>query len=74
MATGYQRAATYLQQLLGARTRDDLRQRLAPKFDALPPKVPGGSVSTRDAVDDRWHVLNARAEARAAVADPRTLA
>ena len=42
MATGYQRAAKYLQQLLGARTRDDLRQRLAPKFGALPPNVPGG--------------------------------
>ena len=74
MATGYQRAAKYLQQLLGARTRDDLRQRLAPKFGALPPNVPGGSLSTRDAVDNRWHILNARAEARAAVADPGTLA
>jgi len=72
--TDYRRAAEYLQQLFGARTREDLEQRLAPKHDALPPKIPGGSLSTPRAVDSRWRVLNAPAETRAALADPHTVA
>jgi len=72
--TGYRRAAEFLQQLLTTRTRDELRQRLAPKQGALPPKIPGGSVSTRQAVDDRWRVLKAPAEVRSALADPQTVA
>ena len=74
MPTGYRRAAEFLQQLLTTRTRDELRQRLAPKQGALPPKIPGGSVSTRQAVDDRWRVLKAPAEVRSALADPQTVA
>ena len=74
MPIGYRRAAEHLQQLLKTGTQEQLRARLAPKHGALPPKIPGGSATTREALDHRWRVLNAPAAVQSALADLQTIA
>lgn len=74
MSTGHHRASRYLELLLGSRSPDELRQRLEPKFENLPPKVPRGSRLTMETLEQLWQVLTTRSESRSALADPQTLA
>jgi hydroxymethylglutaryl-CoA reductase (NADPH) len=62
----------HLEELLEKRTPHELRVQLTPTTDGLPPKVPGGSRLTAEAVECRWQVLPAGVEARDQLLDPLT--
>ena len=72
MAIHYRRIADYLRSALNGRGLDDLA-RLRPRHDPPPPRVPGGSALTDDAVAARWALPNLPASAREVLADSRTL-
>jgi hydroxymethylglutaryl-CoA reductase (NADPH) len=74
MPTSHRRASAYLERLLCSHTSKELGRRLEPKLGNLSTKVPNGSDLTLTALEHRWHVIGSRAEARAALADPYTLA
>ena len=72
MPTDYRRATDFLKQALGSRSAGDL-ERLRPRTGAMPPKVPGASAVTTEAIDERW-ALNAMPKAaRGELADARTI-
>ena len=72
MPTDYRRATDFLRQALGSRSAGDL-ERLRPRTGAMPPKVPGASAVTTEAIDERW-ALNAMPKAaRGELADARTI-
>jgi len=73
MSIHYRRAGDYLEQLLRSRSVQDLEVQLEPKFTELPPKVPGGSRLTPEAIARRWHLLKASAAGQAALLDAQTL-
>ena len=72
MAIHYRRIADYLRSALSGRGLDDLA-RLRPRHDPSPPRVPGGSALTDDAVAARWALPDLPASARDTLADSRTL-
>ncbi len=45
-------------------------QRMAPRQGKLPPRVPGGSIATSDAVEKRLSLVNLNGEARSALEHP----
>jgi hydroxymethylglutaryl-CoA reductase (NADPH) len=72
MPTDYRRAADFLKQALAGRGAADL-ERLRPRSDPPPPKVPGGSEVTAEAIDARWALDAMPQGARPELADARTL-
>jgi hydroxymethylglutaryl-CoA reductase (NADPH) len=68
-----QQASHFLGRLLEVRSREELLARLAPRKGELPPKVPGGSHVTDDALDRRWDLLPHAAAAREQLLDERGL-
>ena len=72
MSIHYRRIADYLRSALAGRGLDDLA-RLRPRHDPSPPRVPGGSALTDDAVAARWALPDLPASARDVLADSRTL-
>jgi hydroxymethylglutaryl-CoA reductase (NADPH) len=73
MPTEYRRAHCFLDRLLSAHTQDELRQRLRPKTDTPPSRVPRDPRLTADAADQRWRLLRTPPESRAALLDPATM-
>jgi hydroxymethylglutaryl-CoA reductase (NADPH) len=65
-------ASGYLEQLLREHSREELLARLTPSGEPIPPKVPGGSHVSDDALDRRWELLQVAA-AREELLDARTL-
>ena len=72
MAIHYRRIADYLRSALAGRGLDDLA-RLRPRHDPSPPRVPGGSTLTDDAMAARWALPGLPASAREVLADARTM-
>jgi hydroxymethylglutaryl-CoA reductase (NADPH) len=58
--------------LLSSRNREELLAALAPHLGDVPPKVPGGSQVSNEAVQHRWDLLSAPPEARRELLDPDT--
>jgi hydroxymethylglutaryl-CoA reductase (NADPH) len=72
MPTDYRRATDFLKQALGSRSAGDL-ERLRPRTEPMPPKVPGASAVTTTAIDERWALDAMPSGARAELADARTI-
>lgn len=72
MTINYQRASAYLLGLLGEHNADDIAERLRPKLGELPPAVPHRADVSVEAVERRWHLLDAPEEARQSLFDEAT--
>lgn len=72
MGTGYRRIVDYLRDSLSGRGPEQAA-RLTPRYGPGPPRVPGGSEVTEDAVGERWNLPGLPAAARADIADARTM-
>ena len=72
MSAEGRQANRYLARLLSSRNQEELLAGLAPHTGAVPPKVPGGSHVTDEAVQRRWDLLSAPPEARRQLLDPDT--
>lgn len=73
MASHFRRIRDYLRDVFGARGLEEI-DRLRPRHDPAPPRVPGGSALTGEALDARWALPNLPPAAREVLADPGTLA
>lgn len=69
MSADRRQAAEFLQRLLGLRNPEEVTARLAPRADPSPPKVPGGSSTSAEALDRRWELLPHAAAAREQLRD-----
>jgi hydroxymethylglutaryl-CoA reductase (NADPH) len=72
MASHYRRILDYLNLAGGIRGVEQL-ERLKPRHDPAPPRIPGGSDVGEDALSERWLLPGLTAGARAELADARTL-
>ena len=72
MTTEYQRAADYLANLLTKHSIDELSARLKSDFSPSPRHVPGGSIISPEAVEQRWKILPSPA-AEAELLDSHTV-
>jgi len=57
MSISSQGATSHAARLSDGLPTDDILQRLRPRFDPLPPRVPGASLCSEDAVMRRWNLL-----------------
>lgn len=73
MAAHFRRIADYLREVFAHRPLDEV-ERLRPRHDPPPPRVPGGSVIEAQTIDERWALPGMPADARDLLADPATLA
>ncbi len=64
MSTSSQSATSHKDRLLAGIPTAEALQRLQPSFAPLPPRVPGASLSTKDAIDRRWNLLPHAAAAK----------
>jgi len=69
MTLGYQRARTYLADLIEQHGRPALEERLRPKTDHQPAHVPGRADVSLDAVESRWALLDADDSVKAQLLD-----
>lgn len=69
MSSSSQSAASQRDRLLAGHVPEEVLGRLRPRFDPLPPRVPGASVATPDAIERRWKLLSHAKEARSMLWD-----
>jgi hydroxymethylglutaryl-CoA reductase (NADPH) len=72
MSADRRQAANHLTRLLSTRNRDELLADLSPHPGDVPPKVPGGSDVSDEAVRRRWELLAVPPETRRELLDPDT--
>jgi hydroxymethylglutaryl-CoA reductase (NADPH) len=72
MATHFRRVADYLKHAFAGRQIDE-RSRLEPNRTPSPPKVPGGSTLSEEALSQRWQLPGMPAAAREVLADPAVI-
>jgi hydroxymethylglutaryl-CoA reductase (NADPH) len=72
MSADRRRTDEFLQRLLAAQSPEDLARKLAPRHDPSPPRVPGGSTISDEALARRWALLPHAAAAREQLLDPAT--
>ena len=72
MPTDYRRITEFLKAAVGTRRPGDI-VRLLPRFDPPPPRVPGGSAVSDEALEQRWALPGLPDAARVELADERTL-
>lgn len=63
MSTNFQKSVALLERLTGEMSADALITRLGSRFDDLPPRIPGASLSTPEALNRRWALLSAHSDA-----------
>jgi hydroxymethylglutaryl-CoA reductase (NADPH) len=68
------KAKSHFERLLSGRGREELLARVAPHLDPVPPKVPGGSLISAEAIERRWELLSAPTKAREELLDATTVA
>ena len=73
MAIHYRRIADYLRSALASRDPAQI-ERLRPRPGGHPPRVPGGTTLTEDAIAARWELQGMPAASRDALADERAIA
>jgi len=64
-------ASHHFERLLSTRNREELLAQLAPHFDEVPPKVPGGSHVSAEALERRWELAKSK-EGRCELLDAET--
>jgi hydroxymethylglutaryl-CoA reductase (NADPH) len=69
MTLGYQRARTYLADLVEQHGRSVLEERLRPKTDNQPAHIPGRADVSLDAVESRWALLDTDDSVKAQLLD-----
>lgn len=69
MSADHRQVTEFLQRLLGSQTPEEITARLAPRFAPSPPKVPGGSSTSAEALARRWELLAHAAAAREQLLD-----
>jgi hydroxymethylglutaryl-CoA reductase (NADPH) len=74
MSASDQETREHVQRIVGGMSLDEVTRRLTPKFHPAPARVPGATESKAEVVDRRWGLLPHAAAARAALADPESLA
>jgi hydroxymethylglutaryl-CoA reductase (NADPH) len=75
VSVDHRKASSRLQQLLGARSEEELTRQLAPKPGGLVSgKVPGGTRLTPEAIERRWQLLSAGGSGKECLLDPQTQA
>lgn len=74
MSATHKDTREHLQRVMGAMPAEEIVARLKPKSHDAPPRVPGATHTDPAVVDKRWALLPQAPEARAAIADPATLA
>jgi hydroxymethylglutaryl-CoA reductase (NADPH) len=72
VSTDRRQVAEFLQQLLGSQSPEEVAGRLAARTDPSPPKVPGGSATSAEALARRWDLLAHAAAAREPLLDAFT--
>jgi hydroxymethylglutaryl-CoA reductase (NADPH) len=72
MATHFRRVADYLKHAFAGRQIDE-RSRLEPNRADIPPKVPGGSTLSDEALSQRWELPGMPESAREVLADPAVI-
>lgn len=72
MSMDRRRADEFLRRLLATQTPEEMLRKLAPRTDPSPPRVPGGSATTDEALARRWALLGHAAAARDHLLDPQT--
>lgn len=58
MPISSQDTASHLQRLLEQTPLEEIRTRLQPRHDALPPRIPGATLVTSEAISRRWRLLD----------------
>ena len=71
MATDYRRILDFLRETFAS--PGALPDRLHSRAAATPPRIPGGSSMTEEAIAERWELPGLTAPARAALLDPRAI-
>jgi len=66
------RSHTFLRNLLAARPPEEVVANLAPRHDSSPPRVPGGSAVSDEALARRWALLGHAGAAREQLLDAQT--
>ncbi|KPK52553.1 MAG: 3-hydroxy-3-methylglutaryl-CoA reductase [Thiotrichales bacterium SG8_50] len=72
MTTPYERAASFLAEILAKSSLDELAQRLRPKPETRAASVPRGAEISPQAVDERWAMLPCGTGPRKEILDPHT--
>lgn len=57
MSSSSRHASTHIARLAAGETSEHVISRLEPRFDPLPPRVPGASLASSDAVQRRWKLI-----------------
>jgi hydroxymethylglutaryl-CoA reductase (NADPH) len=73
MTTDADHVTRYVRSLLENHTEDELKQRLMPSQDGLPPRLPRYLRASREGLEHCWEILDAPAEVRESLADAATL-
>lgn len=74
MPTSSQKVRDFVRRRTGTRSESELRERLRPRPDALPARLPGGTALTAERVEARWKALRQRDSVRGQIADGPALA
>jgi len=72
LSTDRRHAQEFLQRLLSAGSPEEFTRQLAPRDDPPPPKVPGGSAISDEALNRRWELVPHAASAREQLLDAHT--
>ena len=72
MPSNHSRATDHITELLEKKSPESLLEQLKPKHHQSPPRVPGGTRLTQEALDSRWKNLPLGEEQKTTILDPRT--
>src|SRR5271156_2650016 len=74
MPIHHSRAAEHIIDLLSKKSEEALLDQLRRKHHQMPPRVPGGTRLTQEALDQRWKILSVDEDCKNQILDPQTAA
>ncbi|PTX96289.1 3-hydroxy-3-methylglutaryl-CoA reductase [Spartobacteria bacterium LR76] len=74
MATNAQNAASHVHRITSGLLPEDVLEQLRPSHEPLPPRVPGASLTSTEAIQRRWALLHGSESARAVLWNGEDLA
>jgi hydroxymethylglutaryl-CoA reductase (NADPH) len=72
MAIYQQRAFSFLRDLLGSRSQEEIGRRLEPRHGDPAPSIPRSAENTPEIIERRWSVIGGTPEVKQALLDPQT--